>query len=414
VDTLIPHNLDAEAAVLAAIMLDNSTLDKIALKDAFYSSDNASIYEMMLELGKEGKPIDLITLTEKLPGMAYYISGLETPSAVGAEHYADIVKEKYVRREIIKVAIELQESAISGDIDISKTLREIEVLQGGVVIEEFSTALTDAAKRYDENITKGVVAGIPTGIADLDSLTGGYGKEEMVVIAARPSMGKTSLALQIARHVAKKKRVGVVSLETSGSGIVDRIVFQYAELSYKDYRTGGMGKELIGKLYDACADLEKLNLYINHSSKIQEISAWARRNEFDLLVIDYLQLVRGGEGKSVYDITSDISHRVKEITRHCPVIILSQLSRLPEGRGGNEPQMSDLRNSGVIEEDADQIWMLFRPEYYKINEFKSGGSTENVAQLFVRKNRNGETGEIRLYFDKPSMGFKSYVSDLPR
>lgn len=428
-DCLPPHNLDAEQSVLGGILLGAEEPFGILQPGDFYKDAHNVIYGVMKERWASGGAVDPVSLTEamgselKSVGGAYYITGLmDGAISAQSETHARIVRDHSERRSAIYV-LSKQIASLYDGCDIKECHAEILSVfdkrdEGGY--KEIKESVLTAVERIDKNVSTGGTVGLSTGVRDLDSLTGGMGKNDMIVLAGRPSMGKTALAIFISRHVSKTKDVAIASVESSIDEITERAIFQSARLDYKAYRSGYMPSDGMEKVLTAVNGLNLLSISIDHSGKtIDEIFSRARRLKsrkgLSLLIIDYLQLVGGGRGEKEYSQASDISHRIKGMAKSldCPVIVLCQLNRMVVHRPSKEPILSDLRDSGKIEEDADQVWMIHRPELCGIDNFEDGSLTDGISQIFVRKHRNGPTGSIKLCFHKTSMGFRDYSPELP-
>ncbi len=419
-----PQNLDAENSVLGGILLGDEESFGILQPSDFYNESHRIIYKAMKERWAQGEAIEPVSLIQSMApvlesvGGAYYITGL-MDGAVSSQVmiHAKIVRDHADRRNAIRVLTRQIDSLYGGG-DIEECHSEIlsvfdERDEGGY--KEIKETVLAAVERIDKNVSRGGTTGLSTGIKDLDYLTGGMGRNEMIVLAGRPSMGKTALAIFIARHVSKAGNVAIASVESSTDEITERAIFQSAGLDYKLYRSGSMHGGDMSRVLTAAADLEVLSINIDHSGKtIDEIFSRARRLKsrkgLSLLIIDYMQLIGGGRGEKEYSQVSDISHRIKGMTKSldCPVIVICQLNRMVIHRSKKEPILSDLRDSGKIEEDADQVWMIHRPELCGVDNFDSGEFTAGISQIFVRKHRNGPTGSIKIVFHKTSMGFRDY------
>lgn len=420
---LITHNEEAERAVLGSILLRHevkgSYRDKpFMLLEAqdFYDSQHAMIFSVSKELWEQGNPTDPIAVGEMLGeslqemGGYSFLTELGTYGDIDPTHNCQIILKKSRSRQIYYATLKVDQTLRDGG-DLEDIRRILDEVDGEEKTENFSEAVRATLERIETNKKSGLEVGFP----DLDRLSGGIEQSDMIVLAGRPSSGKTSLALQIARYVGRNRNVAIASVETTTSQLLERILFQEAVVDYHKYRSRKLSSDDLANLKNASREVESLKIHINHKvQKIGDILAWARQEKPDLLIVDYLQLISGSQGRSDYERISELSLRLKSLAKiiECPVLVLSQLSRNPEARPGHEPILSDLRGSGKIEEDADQIWMLHRPELYKGKDtFTDGSPTKNVTQLFVRKNRNGPTGEIKLYFDKGPMCFRNYAAE---
>jgi len=422
-----PQNIEAEQSVLGSVMLDSKSLIKIADKLApqdFYEPAHAQIYEAMLELFEKRRAIDMVTLTDNLEakkklkeiGGATYLANLinMVPTSAHVVHYAQIVHSKGILRRLIDAANEISALAFSEEGDVNEVLDKSEQLlfsvsqkytrQNFVPIKEI---LAESFERMDDlHKEKGKVRGVPTGFKPLDDLLAGLQSSDLIILAARPSMGKTSLALNIAENVAikDKKAVAIFSLEQSKEQLADRMICSQAGVDAWKLRTGKLSEEDFPKIGYAMGVLSEAPIYIDDQpfSNVMEIRAKARRLQMEcdikLIVIDYLQLMQGArmsrEPNRVQEI-SEISRGLKALARelNVPVMALSQLSRAVEHRPDKRPQLADLRESGSIEQDADVVMFIYRDEYYDPET-----EEKNIAEILVKKHRNGPVGAIKLYF----------------
>lgn len=428
-----PQALDLEQAVLGAMMIDanalNNAIDILRTKDAFYDPKHQVIYEAIAELYSTTTPVDLLTVTEQLrklgslqiAGGAYYISTLtnKIASAAHVEHHARIIIEKYIQREVIGISNDILRDAYDETKDIFEVLSKaeaglFEVAQSNMKkgYDTMQTAMKGAMEEIEkarEN-TDGV-SGIPTGLKELDRVTSGWQRSDMIVIAARPAMGKTAFVLSIARNIAVDYNMGVVvfSLEMSSVQLVKRLISSEAQMDAEKLRKGNIEDYELQQIYSRIGRLNKAPLYIDDTPGISifELRAKCRRlkqkHNIEVVIIDYLQLMTGGTNKGQGNREQEISHisrSIKEIAKelNIPVIVLSQLNRSVEARGGDKkPVLSDLRESGAIEQDADIVSFIHRPEYYGLMEDEHG-PTQGVGNIIIAKHRNGSTGTIRLKF----------------
>lgn len=439
INRIPPQNLEAEQSVLGSLLLDKDAIIKIAdtiSAEDFYEDKHRLIYLSILRLYDERSSIDILTVSnkldegaslEKIGGMAYLTVLVNSvPSAANVLHYAKIVRRKGTLRRLISQATDIVSLGYQEDIDLETLLDQAEqklfsvsqksLKQNFVSISE---VLHETFDRLDElHREKGKLRGVPTGFVDLDSKLGGLQASDLIILAARPSMGKTSLALNIVRHVAmeEKKSVGMFSLEMSKDQLVDRILAAEADVDLWKMRTGRLSDvgpdndfERIGH---ALGKLSEASIYIDDSGamNIMELRTKARRlqaeHDLDLIVIDYLQLMQGRSTENRVQEVSEISRSLKILAKelNIPVLALSQLSRAVEQRGGDKkPQLSDLRESGSIEQDADVVLFIYRDDMYTGKESKRPG----IAEILVRKHRNGPTGEVELYFDAEKTAFKN-------
>ena len=436
---LPPQNLEAEQSVLGSLMLDRDAIIKIAdtlSAEDFYDEKHAVIYRAVLRLFDERSSIDILTVAnkldeaaslEKIGGMTYLTTLVNSvPSAAHVLHYAKIVRHKGTLRRLISQAAEIQSLGFREDADLETLLDQAEqklfsvsqkyLKQNFVPLSEI---LHETFDRIDElHREKGKLRGLPTGFGDLDNKLGGLQKSDLVILAARPSMGKTSLALDVIRHVAvgKKKPVAIFSLEMSKDQLVDRLLAAEAEVDLWKMRTGRLNdigpENDFERIGHALGRLSEAPIFIDDSGtvNIMELRTKARRLQaeqaIELIVVDYLQLMEGRNTENRVQEVSEISRSLKTLAKelNVPVLALSQLSRAVEQRGGDKkPQLSDLRESGSIEQDADVVMFISRDEMYTGKESRK----PHIAEILIRKHRNGPTGEIELFFDAEKTSFKN-------
>jgi replicative DNA helicase len=431
IDKILPHNLEAEEALLGSIFINSDGLYKImdvTLPEDFYSPANKEIYNAILTLSSEKSPIDLVTITEILErremldkiGGATYLSRIvnSVPTASHIVQYANIVKEKKILRDLITTAHEILAMGYQEDEKIDITLDSAEQLlfkvaqktlkQGFIPIR---TMLAETFERIDYlHKNKGELRGVPTGFDDLDFILGGFQKSDLVILAARPSMGKTSFALNIALNAAINVNVPVAifSLEMSKDQLVDRLISSTARIDAWKLRKGELSEDDFPKIGEAMDTLDRAPIFIDDSPNVSvmEMRAKARRlkteNGLGLIIVDYLQLMGGGNIENRVQEISEISRSLKGLARELdvPVLALSQLSRAVEARPDKKPLLSDLRESGSIEQDADVVMFVYREAYYNKDTDR-----QNIADILVRKHRNGPTGEVSLYFVGEQMRF---------
>ncbi len=424
---LPPQNLEAEQSVLGAVLLDNSAMAKameLLVEEYFYRTSNRKIYRAMLELSDVGEVIDQITLTERLKaqgeieaiGGAAYLAELvqSVASSANIRYHCKIVREKALLRELIHTSTEVLTRGYEGSSSIDELLDFAErsvfgIVQGKLdksfspinsIIKE-SLDLVDKLSKRKEHIT-----GVPTGFYDLDDITAGLQPSDLVVIAGRPSMGKTSLALGMATHAAIKAKavVGIFSLEMSKPQIVLRMLSSEARVDSHRLRIGKIEKEDWWRLAEAAGRLEQAQIFIDDTGGItvQQMRGKARRLKaeqrgLDLLFVDYLQLMQGrSDSESRQQEISDISRSLKALAKelNVPIVALSQLSRAVEARKPPIPMLADLRESGAIEQDADVVMFIYREDVYDENSERKG-----IADILVLKHRNGPTGKRHLRFE---------------
>jgi len=431
-----PQSIEAEASLLGSLLIDSEAIVKIAdiISAAdFYDERHRYIYEAAVFLYEKHSPIDVLTLTETLKdrdllsivGGASYITELTNyvPTATHVEQYAEIVSTKAQRRRLIKASQEIagisyDESKPLKDLIEEAEVRLFEVSQRHVAqdLVSLEDILSDSFDRLDElHKDKGKIRGIPTGFRDLDNIIAGFQRSDLIILAARPSMGKTALALNFAHNVAVKGGFPVImfSLEMSKEQLVDRLLASEAGVDAWNLRTGNLTDSDFEKLGHAMGSLSEASMFIDDTPGItvSDLRTKARREAhrrpLGLIVVDYLQLMSGGsrfssESNRVQEI-SEISRGLKSIARelNVPVLALSQLSRSVESRSPQIPQLSDLRESGSIEQDADIVAFIYREDYYNPESERKG-----VTDLFIKKHRNGPTGHIEFYFDKEKQHFK--------
>lgn len=430
-----PQNLDAEKSLLGAVLIDEETLadisEHVTSKD-FYEKRHAIIYAGMMRLYEKHKPVDLLTLTDELKrkneieaiGGSAYITELTNyvPTAAHAEAYAELVAQKAVRRRLIKASGEISELGYNEDTTTQELLEKAEaelfsvsdqsLKQDLVSIESILTESFDRMEELHRN--KGTLRGIRTGYRDLDNMTAGLQRSDLIVLAARPAMGKTTLVTNLAYNVATiaKQPVLFFSLEMSKEQLVDRMLADAAGVDAWNIRTGNLSDDDFSKLSEAMGEMAEAPIFIDDTPgmTVLEIRTKARRamheQPLGLIVIDYLQLMQGSgrDGGNRVQEVSEISRGLKLIARelNVPVIALSQLSRSVESRSPQIPQLADLRESGSIEQDADIVMFIYREAYYNPETER-----ENLTDLYIAKHRNGPTGKIELYFHPERLRFMS-------
>lgn len=419
-DTSVPpHDLDAERSVLGALLIDPDAIVKVVeilRAKHFYRSAHGLVYEAILNLFEKREPADLITVPEELKrmdsldkagGVAYLTDLVNSvPTAANIAHYAKIIRDYAIRRSLIQSAAQIGEIAQSND-DIDEMLDNAEQALFSVSQDKLhqdfvpiSETLEVTFERLDElSKTKGAIRGVPTGLKYLDRMLSGLQKEELIILAARPSVGKSSLAINFGQHAATtfKKGVAFFSLEMGRESVVDRMISAQGDIDNWRITTGNLEADDFEKYSVAAGELAEAPFYIDDTPgiSVMEMRTKARRlmmdKQIDLIIVDYLQLVKGRHLDSRVQEVSEISQGLKNLARELrvPVLALSQLSRAVEQRGGEKrPQLSDLRDSGSIEQDADVVMFLYRPD---------DDDRENYV-LMISKHRNGPTGEIPLFF----------------
>ncbi len=424
----LPHNLEAERSILGAILLDNFALnaavEKVKSED-FFLPQHRQIYERMVQLGEKQQAIDIVTLMEDLSrrgelesaGGIAYLSQLADglPRVTNVDHYARIVKEKAVLRSLIHSASAIQEQALAAGEDADVILDRAESVILGLAEDRIKTGLIgvrelvrDNFERLNKILTDGKrVTGLATGYANLDNETSGLQPSELIILAARPSMGKTALALNIAENVAVRNRepVAIFSLEMSKESLLVRMLASEARIDAHKFRTGHMGRDDWSKIVTTLNTLSDAPLWVDDSasSTVMEMGAKARRLKRDrglsLVMVDYLQLVvptSTGRQSNRQEEVSGMSRALKALAKELqvPVVVLSQLTRAPE-REERKPQLSDLRESGAIEQDADMVLFINRPNFYKTDLPEEDRAK---AELIIAKQRNGPTGNLNFVF----------------
>ncbi|MBI4359831.1 MAG: replicative DNA helicase [Candidatus Jacksonbacteria bacterium] len=431
-----PHNEEAEASVIGGIFIDKDAILKIAsilIKEDFYNDRHAIIYEAMLYLFERREPIDIIHLANRLSetgelakigGRGYIAEFSNTvPTAGNIVEYAQIVKRKSTLRKLIRAGGRILNLGFNEADDVEQTLdtaeQELFSVSQEMLRKNFipmSHILQEAFERIDElHRQDGKLRGLPSGFTDLDNLLAGLQKSNLVILAARPSVGKTSLALDIARHIAVdcKRKVGIFSLEMSKEELTDRFLCAQAGVGLWKMRTGRLSKDDFPAIGAAMGILSEADIFIDDSAtaNIMEIRTKARRlaleRGLDFLVVDYLQLMEGRSQESRVQEVSEISRALKSIARELeiPVLALSQLSRAVESRSVAVPKLADLRESGSIEQDADVVMFIYRKSMDKSRECSP--EERNIAEIHVAKHRNGPTGIVKFFFDEDRVTFRN-------
>ncbi len=435
-----PHSVEAEQSVVGGLLLDNGAWDRIGdlLSDSdFYRYEHRLIYETIAALINATKPADVITVFEQLQrlgkaedcGGLVYLNALaqSVPSAANIRRYAEIVRERSVLRKLVAASDEIATSAFNPQgRPVSQILDDAEgkifrigeegsrSRQGFQSMDQLVVALIDRVNELHENGAE-EVTGVRTGFYDLDRLTAGLQAGDLIVLAARPSMGKTALALNIAEHVAVREGLPVVvfSMEMGASQLALRMVGSLGRIDQQHLRTGALRDDEWGRLSEAVEKLAKVSLFIDESGSLSptELRARARRQarqcgKLGLIVVDYLQLMSGSDASGEENratVIGEISRALKSLAKElqCPVLALSQLNRSVESRTDKRPLMSDLRESGAIEQDADVIMFIYRDEYYTKDACKEPG----IAEIIIGKQRNGPTDTFKLTFLKPLTKF---------
>ncbi|MFZ1324202.1 MAG: replicative DNA helicase [Candidatus Saccharimonadales bacterium] len=432
-----PQNTEAEASLLGAILIDSDAIVKVAdivLPEDFYDERHARVYEATLQLYEKHSPIDVLTLSDQLkntgmlditggPGFLTELTNF-VPTAAHADRYAEIIAQKAMRRRLIKASQSIAELGFDESRSLQELVENAETQLFRVSeqhikqdISSIENILSSSFDRLDElHKDKGKLRGVPTGYRDLDNILAGLQPSDLFVLAARPSMGKTAFALNLAQNVALKagQPVLIFSLEMSKEQLVDRMLASEAGVNAWNLRTGNLSDDDFEKIGHAMGTLSEAQILIDDSPgiSVSDMRTKARREAhkrpLGLIIVDYLQLMSGGarfsgDSNRVQEI-SEISRGLKGIARemNVPVIALSQLSRSVESRNPQIPQLADLRESGSIEQDADVVAFIYREEYYNPET-----ENKNIARILIKKHRNGPTGDIELYFDREKQRFRS-------
>src|ERR1700687_369878 len=435
-----PHDLDAEMSVIGSVLLDPLSVAKVLQflhPEDFYRENNGQIYRAALDLFAAGEPIDNVTLAAQLQtmGMLDRVGGRAqlasmqsaVPTAANIEYYGRIVKEKAYKRRLISAGSNIAGFGYDDAADAEEAINQSQSLVFGVADDRDQR---DLAKLYDllgpamERISlqmesgQGIV-GIPSGFHDLDRMTGGFKDSDLIIVAGRPAMGKTSIALNIALHAAleAKKAIAIFSLEMSKEQLTERLLTEQAQIDAQRLHRGQLSEAEFDRVSNALGPLGEANIYIDDTPAMDELTLQLKarqakmRHNVDMILVDYLQMMHGrsrGDDNRVQEVSS-ISRVIKGLARELrvPVIAISQLSRAPEQRPDKRPILSDLRESGSIEQDSDVVMFLFRPEYYKSDE------RPGIAELHVAKHRNGPTGMIELKFRRDHTRFYNLETRRP-
>ncbi len=443
-----PQAVDLEEAVLGSMMLEKDAVAAVIdiLKpEVFYKEIHQKIFEAIRDLFARSEPVDILTVTNELKskgmlemvGGPYYITMLTSriASTANVEFHARIVLQKHIQRELIRISSEIIKDAFEETTDVFDLLDKAE--QGLFSVSETNLRrnwedMNALIKQAIEDIEaakniKGHLRGVPSGFVSLDRITSGWQKSDLIILAARPSMGKTALALTMARNVAVdfEKPVAVFSLEMSSVQLVTRLIASESELKSEKLKKGELADYEWEQLHDKIKNLINAKIFIDDTPALTifELRAKCRRlkqqHNIEMVFVDYLQLMSGGgdnKGNREQEI-SQISRSLKALAKELdiPVLALSQLSRAVETRPGQSkrPILSDLRESGAIEQDADLVLFIYRPEYYGITEDESGHSTKRMAEVIIAKHRNGPTGSVRLRFIDTFARFEDYDASTP-
>lgn len=424
-----PHSTEAEVAVLGAMLIDKSAVSKVVEildEECFYHEQYRTIFASMVAMFERGVTIDIITLNNELTrnGVLERVGGtfaltdlsLRAITAANVEHHARIVLERFLKRQLIGVAGEIIVDCFDETTD---ALDEVDRAEQRIfeVAERRLKRSYSGMEKLAKNVLEHIltfgddhdgITGVPSGFQKLDEMLAGFQKTDLLILAARPSMGKTAFALSVARNAATAGHaVGVFSLEMSAQQLVMRFISADSEINLQRLRSGRLSDSDRQQLVRRLDNLMKAPIYIDDSAALTpvEFRAKCRRMKMEhgisLVVVDYLQLMHAPKAESREREISMISHTLKQVAKELdiPVLALSQLNRGVEGRADKRPMLSDLRESGSIEQDADVVMFVHRPEYYKIDKFEDGTPTENIAEIIVGKQRNGPTGTARLFYD---------------
>lgn len=430
----LPNNLEAERTVLGAILVDNAAFNsaaEILRREDFYRDAHRRIFEGMAALAERSQPIDLVTLKDELGrqsaleavGGAAFLAGLVdgVPRITSVEHWSRLIKEKAVLRNLIHAGNRIVQSCYEGEDEAAALLDRAEKAIFDIAERRIRQGFVDMGEIIKESFrtidqlsqSKDVVTGLATGFVDIDEMTSGLQKGELVIVAGRPAMGKTSFCLNVAQHAAQRagETVGLFSLEMSRAQLALRLLCADARIDAHRLRTGKLTEKDWARLAKAYTDLAQARIFIDDSATVTplEMRAKCRRLKAEhglgLVIVDYLQLVTsGGRVENRQQELSAISRSMKGLAKELdvPVIALSQLSRAPEARPDKRPQLSDLRESGAIEQDADIVMFIFREEEYKPTDENRG-----IAEIIIGKQRNGPTGNRRLAFIKEFTRFEN-------
>jgi replicative DNA helicase len=430
----LPHNHEAERTVLGAVLVDNQAFNSAAellTKEDFYRDAHRRIFDAMAALAERSQPIDLVTLKDELVresaleavGGASYLAALVdgVPRITNVEHWSRIIKEKAVLRNLIHAGNRIVQSCLEGEDEAAALLDQAEQSIFAIAEKRIRTGFQSMREIVKESFrtidqlsqSKDVVTGLATGFVDIDEMTSGLQKGDLVIVAARPAMGKTSFCLNIAQHVALRvgETVGLFSLEMSKEQLALRLLCADARIDAHRLRTGKLNEKDWARLAKSYNDLSQSRLFIDDSATISplEMRAKCRRLKAEhglaLIIVDYLQLVTSaGRSENRQQELSAISRSMKGLAKElaCPVIALSQLSRAPEARTDRRPQLSDLRESGAIEQDADIVMFIYREEEHKPTDENRG-----IAEIIIGKQRNGPTGSRKLAFIKEFTRFEN-------
>jgi replicative DNA helicase len=433
-----PHDLVAEQSVLGAVFISPETMISLAdelTPDDFYKPANKIVFKTMLSLLEKGEPIDATTMVSALTnqgdisnigGINYVVELVNsTPTSKNVEHYAKLVKEKATLRKVIAELSESLSSAYQGNISINEIIEKTEKSILDISNQNVGNGFRNVADILDTHMqivetrsqTDGFVTGLSTGFVGLDKITTGLHEGNLIILAARPAMGKTALALNIAKHVAtmERKPAVIFSLEMGSEELIERMVASEGMIPGYHLKTGNLSTDEWKRLVHAQSNLYDVPIFVDDTAgiRISEIRSKARKlsqemGGLGIIIIDYLQLITGSKGENRQQIVSEISRELKILAKDLkvPVIALSQLSRAVEQRQDKRPMLADLRESGSIEQNADIVAFLYREAYYQ-KEQADSQEANNVTELILEKNRHGSLGTVKLYFHKEYTKFSS-------
>jgi len=439
-----PHNLAAEQAVLASILLNNDLMNsalEILRPEDFYQGAHRTLFSVMLDLYDKGRAIDQLTLSTALNdrgvegevgGLAYLSDLIQNvPTTANVSEYARLVKNTAILRKAIAVAQQITTSAFQGVSEVDEFLDQTEQAIFAIAEEKIKPSYYTMAEMAKESMKeieklyekKELITGVPSGYRDLDQLTSGFQRSDMVIIAARPSMGKTAFCLDVARNASVKHKlpVAIFSLEMSRHQLALRMICSDARVNSKRLRSGYLAQDEMNRIVASVGRLSEAPIYIDDSDSLTalELRARARRlkkeKDIGLMVVDYLQLMRGTSYRSSSDNrvqeVSEISRSLKSLAKelNIPVLAISQLSRSVENRTDKRPLMSDLRESGALEQDSDLILFIYREEMYTKGDTPE--DKKGIAEVIIGKHRNGPTGEVKLAFLSPYTRFEDLAKD---
>ncbi|MEN2138893.1 replicative DNA helicase [Streptococcus pneumoniae] len=435
---ILPHDPVAEQSVLGSVFISPNSLVSLAdelVPDDFYKPANKIVFKTMLSLLEKGEPIDATTMVSALTnqgdistvgGINYVVELVNsTPTSKNVEHYAKLVKEKATLRKVIADLSDSLSSAYQGDVSIGDIIAKTEKSMLNISNQNIGSGFRNVADILDTHMqmvetrsqTDGVVTGLSTGFVGLDKITTGLHEDNLIILAARPAMGKTALALNIAQYIAvkEKKPVAIFSLEMGAESLIERMLAAEGMVEGYHLKTGNLSVEEWSRLVHAQGNLYDAPIFVDDTAgiRISEIRSKARKlaqemGGLGVIIIDYLQLITGSKGENRQQIVSEISRELKILAKDLkvPVIALSQLSRAVEQRQDKRPMLADLRESGSIEQDADIVAFLYRDAYYQ-KEQADSQEANNVTELILEKNRHGSLGTVKLYFHKEYTKFSS-------